>query len=129
MCPVPGPVETLALTFVEETAVYNKDDNMYMLQANISWQPPLEPNGVITKYTYTLEESNNSMLLSSDTTNKTSVSVDVSVSPYTNYTVRVQGFTSIGPGNESVTTTLSLEAGEQAVYSLTVCRPFVCHLS
>ena len=85
---------------------------MYTLPVRITWDPPLEPNGIILQYEYKLEQSNGvEVIIPLANTTETSVEQNVTVSPFTNYTLMVQAFTSGGGGPIVSITGLSPEAG------------------
>ncbi len=94
---------------MEDTAVYNKTLNTYLVTIEVTWAPPAVPNGIISGYQYALISTDTVV---SDNTTDTSVAVNVTVSPYTNYTVTVRASTSAGMGGEAVDTALSPEAGK-----------------
>ena len=87
---------------------------MYDLNVNISWEAPLEPNGVILRYSYSLVETYNTSNVITEDTNTTDLSVldSVTVSPFTNYTATVVAFTSAGGGNSVMEVAISPEAGK-----------------
>ncbi len=108
----PSAVENLTLTFMEGTADDTKLDNTYSVDVIVTWELPVEPNGIISDYQYTIESSGG-VIIASGSTIKMSVTQTVILSPYTNYTVSVQANNSVGPGQEAMQTTLSPEAGKQ----------------
>ena len=67
---------------------------------NISWNIPTVPNGVIIMYAIRYRESiSNSPYNMTNTTN-TQYSIG-GLLPYTNYTIGVRAYTSVGPGEWS----------------------------
>ena len=87
---------------------------MYDLNITISWEAPLEPNGVILDYTYRLvktDDTSNIVIQNTNTTNQ-SVVESVTVAPYTNYTATVVAFTSAGMGGSVMEVALSPEASK-----------------
>ena len=107
---VPGPVQNMEFVFLEP-ANFNRSSRMYDLNANISWEPPLYPNGMILGYNYTLMETSN-MVVEYTNTALLSVEQSVMVSPFTNYTATVVAFTSAGGGDSVMRVALSPEAGK-----------------
>jgi len=111
----PGPVQSLSVTFILESATYNTELRTYDISVNISWQQPLFPNGEIIAYNYRLVETSNSSNEIITDTNTTdlglSVVQNVTVSPFTNYTATVVAYTSAGSGETSTVVTTSPEAG------------------
>ena len=101
-----GPVEGLAATVTHASGSFN---------ISISWSAPLEPNGIIKLYNYTVTDTATSLevaLVGSELS--TSVD-DVSLSggeAYTNYTVSVFAVNSAGAGEDSTITSLSPDTGE-----------------
>lgn len=102
-------MQDLFFGFKLETAFYSKLDNTYFIQACITWAPPLEANGVITIYSYSIQNSS-TIVFSGNTTNS-SATVNVTVSPYASYTATVQASTIAGRGEVSAVSTVSPEAG------------------
>lgn len=81
-------------------------------EVNVTWQPPLVPNGVITHYSLDLWNATHYL-------NLTSLTNFISIKPlrtYANYYVKVQAHTRVGPGNYSsdVLNVTTLEDGEEA---------------
>ena len=93
---------------------FNSESRMYNLNVTISWEAPLEPRGDIQRYNYRLVETDNAMNIVIDNTNTTDLSVEhnVTVFPYTNYTVTVVAFTSAGMGDSVMEVALSPEASK-----------------
>ena len=111
---VPGPVRNLNVEYTAELTDFNRSSRMYDLIVTISWEAPLEPNGVIRDYTYRLvktDDTSNIVIQNTSTTNQ-SVVESVTVAPYTNYTVTVVAFTSAGSGDSVMEVALSPEAGK-----------------
>ena len=111
----PGPVQSLSVTFILESATYNTELRTFDISVNISWQLPLFPNGEIITYGYRLVETSNSSNEIITDTNTTdlgmSVVRNVTVSPFTNYTATVVAYTSAGRGETATVVTTSPEAG------------------
>lgn len=82
-------------------------------EVNVTWQPPLLPNGVITHYSLELWNSTHFLNLTS-----TSSHIHIThLRKYAQYRVMVQAHTHVGPGNFSseplnITTLEDGEAGE-----------------
>ncbi len=102
------------MNFVQEGAVYSNVNQMYFIEVQIAWEPPIEPNGNISGYQYTIQDSGGAIVFSDNVTG-TSLARNVTVFPYTNYTVTVQASTSAGSGGQVVEIVLSPEAGDQSV--------------
>ena len=64
---------------------------------NITWQVPTEPNGVIIIYEIRYRESNNNVPFHMTNTTNTQYSIG-GLHSYTNYTIGVRAYTSVGPG-------------------------------
>ncbi len=79
-----------------------------MVTIEVIWAPPAVPNGIVSGYQYTLTSTDEGG--ATGNTADTSVTVNVTVSPYTNYTLTVRASTSAGVGCEAVETALSPEA-------------------
>ena len=110
---VPGPVRNLNIEYMAELTNFNSESRMYELNVTISWEAPLEPRGVIQTYNYRLVETDNAMnIVIDDNTADLSVERNVTVFPYTNYTVTVVAFTSAGMGDSVMEVALSPEAGK-----------------
>lgn len=66
-------------------------------EVNVTWQPPLVPNGVITHYSIEIWNSSHHLNLTSETTN-----IHIThLRKYAHYRVMVQAHTRVGPGNYS----------------------------
>ena len=110
---VPGPVRNLNIEYMAELTNFNSESRMYELNVTISWEAPLEPRGNIQRYNYRLVETDNAMnIVIDDNTADLSVERNVTVTPYTNYTVTVVAFTSAGMGDSVMQVALSPEAGK-----------------
>ena len=110
---VPGPVRNLNIEYMAELTNFNSESRMYDLNVTISWEAPLEPRGNIQRYNYRLVETDNAMnVVIDDNTADMSVEHNVTVFPYTNYTVTVVAFTSAGMGDSVMQVALSPEASK-----------------
>ena len=109
----PGPVQSLTVSFLSDSATYNSSTVTYNLLVSISWQPPQYPNGEIITYNYRLVETieDETIVIDANTTD-TSVQRSVTVSPFTNYSATVVAFTSVGGGDSVMEIALSPEAGK-----------------
>ena len=108
----PGPVGDLTAVFDEAGALYNSSARMYFLEVAISWSIPVDPNGIVLGYNYSMQESGGmGFVIPGMNTNLTLVETNVTVVPYTNYTVAVQAFTEGGFGSAERLVVLSPEAG------------------
>ena len=107
----PGPVGNLKVSFNTVELDFNSTTQMYTLDMNITWDKPVNSNGVITLYEVTVyqTDSSNDIVYNGATQTNTSVTPSVMVLPFTNYTVTVVASTS-GQGKNSVIV-LSPEAG------------------
>ena len=97
-----------------DSATYNDSNRTYYLPVRISWQPPQYPNGIIVMYNYSLVETNGAgrVVIAGNTTDtELSVEQNITVSPFTNYTVTVVAFTNVGSGDSVMEIALSPEAG------------------
>ena len=111
---VPSPVQDIVVTFVEDSATYNRTLRTYDISVSISWQLPQYPNGLIVAYSYHLMETNSGIEIIADTnTTNLALSVvrNVTVSPFTNYTTTVVAYTSAGRGETATLVATSPEAG------------------
>lgn len=86
MSPVPGS-PPYGLTF----------ESISPSEVNVTWQPPLIPNGVITHYSLELWNSSHYLNLTSRTNNLHITHLK----KYAQYRVMVQAHTRVGPGNHS----------------------------
>ena len=110
---MPGPVQNLNVEYIAELTNFNSESRMYELNVTISWEAPLEPRGNIQTYNYRLVETDNAMnIVIDDNTADMSVERNVTVFPYTNYTVTVVAFTSAGMGDSVMEVALSPEASK-----------------
>ena len=94
----------------------------------ISWTAPEEPNGDITHYVYTVNDTATGALIIGGTTTGTSI-VDLpltNVVPFTNYTVSVLAVNSAGNGEDSTITTVSPETGKVVPYLCLQCPHILC---
>ena len=81
--------------------MFNTSTNTYVLTAIMTWIEPLEPNGVIIMYQYSIIEFDTSEIISNGTTSgdATFVQTSIVVGAYTNYTVEVSASTRAGVGD------------------------------
>ena len=88
-----------------------------MLILDVSWEEPINPNGIITSYEVTVAEADNSSVIVyiDDSLTVTSVNQTMMIQPFTDYNVTVAASTSAGQG-EGIT--ITYEAGEQILCSL-----------
>lgn len=99
-----GPVENLMADIMRAGSSFT---------ITIMWSPPMEPNGVITNYTYTVTDASDTVLVS-DTTNETFV-MDLNVmdiEPHMDYTLSVIAVNSAGNGMDSQISVLSPQTGK-----------------
>lgn len=110
---VPGPVQNLNVTFLTDSAIFDNVSRTYDLNITISWEEPLDPGGEILNYSYSLQETDSPDNATISETNTTSLSVErnVSVAPFTRYTVTVVVYTGAGRGVEAMEEAVSPEAG------------------
>ena len=109
----PSQVEDLDAMFVISGSTFNPTDRIYTLDINIEWNVPIYPNGVITAYSVTVYQTDDSsdVVYSNDAVTDLAVTESVMVLPFTNYTVSVAASTSAGQGDETTIIILSPEAG------------------
>ena len=67
---------------------------------SVTWNIPTVPNGVIIMYEIRYRESNSSGPYNMSNTSNTQYSIG-GLLPYTNYTIGVRAYTSVGPGEWS----------------------------
>ena len=93
--------------------MFNSTTRMYTLDMIITWDEPVNPNGVITSYEVTVHQTDNpSVTVYTNTTlTVTSVTPSVMVLPFTNYTVTVAASTSAGQGDDVSVNVESPQAG------------------
>ena len=111
----PGPVVTLRAIFNTSELDFNSTTRMYTLDMIITWDEPDNPNGVITSYEVTVQQTDNPSVTvyTNATLTVTSVTPSVMVLPFTNYTVTVAASTSEGQGENTRITVESPEAGRE----------------
>ena len=87
-----------------------------MLILDVSWEEPINPNGVITSYEVTVAEADNSsnIVYTNYSLTVTSIHQTVMIQSFTNYTVTVAASTSAGQG-EGMAINYMYEAGGQSV--------------
>ena len=110
---MPGPVVGLDSTFSTTGRSYNKSIRTYTVDLSITWSEPEYPNGVITLYTVTVTQADDSTVevYSDDSIETPNVTVSVMVVAFTDYTVTVAANTSAGQGDSTTDTVTSPEAG------------------
>ena len=111
----PEKVENVQLTFSSEGS-FDSSSRMYTLDMTISWDEPVNQNGVITSYEVAVAQTDNpsNIVYADDSLTVTSVIQSVMVLPFTNYTVTVTASTSAGEGDPESVVELSPEAGKQS---------------
>ncbi|CAI8003311.1 Usherin, partial [Geodia barretti] len=116
----PGPVGDLGASFVETTAMFDSMDNMWTIDIDITWEEPVNPNGVITAYNVTVYQTDDlsDIVYSNDTLTTPNVTASVEVPAYTDYTVSVAASTSAGQGDEATVSITSPEAAPGRVGNL-----------
>ena len=67
---------------------------------SVTWNIPTVPNGVIIMYEIRYRESNSSGPYNMSNTSNTQYSIG-GLLPYTNYTIGVRAYTTVGPGEWS----------------------------
>jgi hypothetical protein len=87
----PEMVENLDAAFVSDGSVFNSMNNMWTIDIDITWEEPVNPNGVITAYNVTVYKTDDlsDIVYSNDAVTDTSVTASVEVPAYTDYTVSV----------------------------------------
>ena len=109
----PGPVQDLTASFDEDLS-FNPDTRIHTVEISISWSPPTQPNGEITGYNVTVYRTDNTsdIVYNNTMVTDTTVSPQVMVFPFTDYTVSVSASTSAGEGEATEITIESPEAGK-----------------
>ena len=109
----PEMVENLGAAFISDGSVFNSMNNMWTIDIDITWEEPVNPNGVITAYNVTVYQTDDlsDIVYSNDMLTTPNVTASVEVPAYTNYTVSVAASTSAGQGDESTVSITSPEAG------------------
>ena len=77
---------------------------------NITWYPPIEPNGNISLYRIIMVVPREEVVASSGMTGNTLVT---GLTAFTNYSFLVEACTAAGCTNSSITTTATLEIGNE----------------
>ena len=108
--------------FDENEASYDNSTRSYFIAVRITWNPPLQVNGNLLGYYYNLSESDSTDVVLRANTSQTSVEQNVTVAPFTNYTVAVEAFTGAGSGPQETVVILSPEAGTQFIDPTAVCH-------
>ena len=113
-------VENLDAEFVYDGSDFSSMNYMWTIDINITWEEPLNPNGVITTYNVTVYKTDNSsdIVYSNSILTAPNVIAPVVVPANTDYTVTVAASTSAGQGEESFTTVISPEAGESHKFDI-----------
>ena len=116
----PGLVQDLTASFNESSSTFDPDTRMHTLNVVISWDPPTQPNGEITGYTVTVYRNGNTsdIVYNNTMVTDTTVSPQVMVFPFTDYTVSVSASTSAGEGEATEVTIESPEAGMPSIHPL-----------
>ena len=96
--PAPGPPSNVQLVAINSSTLM------------LSWEPPQEPNGVLTGYSYTCKQTSSSMDLETLKTTVTSVLI-TELSPFTIYTCFVSASTTAGEGVSVTVMNITSEAG------------------
>ena len=108
----PGLVVNLEVTFLQELGAYSRAERTYSIPVRITWEPPTEPNGIISGYRYKLQETDNSsVVIPLISTLDLTVSTNVTVNAFTNYSISLQAVTSGGEGMTEIEVILSPQAG------------------
>ena len=121
---VPGEVGILCEVTSFSAFEYSTNQT-YVLILDVSWEEPINPNGIITSYEVTVAEADNSSVIVyiDDSLTVTSVNQTVMIQPFTDYNVTVAASTSAGQG-EGIT--ITYEAGEQTLFYGHVCVHIIC---
>ena len=111
-------VENLDAAFVSDGSVFNSMNNMWTIDIDITWEEPVNPNGVITAYNVTVYKTDDlsDIVYSNNAVTDTSVTASVEVPAYTDYTVSVAASTSAGQGEEATVNITSPEAGNLRIF-------------
>ena len=106
-------VENLDAAFVSDGSVFNSMNNMWTIDIDITWEEPVNPNGVITAYNVTVYKTDDlsDIVYSNNTLTTPNVTASVEAPAYTDYTVSVAASTSAGQGEEATVNITSPEAG------------------
>ena len=108
---VSDPVRDLMVTF--ESMSFDSLSNTYNLTASLQWAEPLEPNGNITSYEYTVALATNPLNpIVDEMTSMTSAQAMFMVTPYRQYIFTVLAVTGGGQGMAQSQTMFSPEAGK-----------------
>ena len=107
-------MSAFVIYFIVPSAVLNLNASINSTHIKITWDPPANPNGIVS-YRVSTEERDlhsNSVILifSANNVNKTGVSYGYIVEPYSEYTTNVTSMTRAGLGE---TATEVLQTSEQ----------------
>ena len=121
----PGPVQDLNASFNESSLTFDPDSRMHTVDIVISWDPPTQPNGEITGYNVTVYRTDDlsDVVYNNTMVTDTTISPQVMVLPFTDYTVSVSASTSAGEGEATEVTIESPEAGEHSSCTLSSVLP------
>ncbi len=109
-------MRSVSLSFGSVTS-FNSTSNEVTVSISITWVEPLEPNGVVNLYNYTLVDVDDEPVQSTLSTGLISVDTNVTVSPYQLYRVRVVATTTGGTGEAAFSMSQrSPEAGTQSLH-------------
>ena len=113
-------VENLDAEFVSDGSDFSSVNYMWTINIDITWEEPLNPNGVITTYSVTVYQTDNSsdIVYSNSILTAPNVIAPVVVPANTDYTVTVTASTEAGQGEESSITITSPEAGESHKFDI-----------
>ena len=108
---VPEMVENLNAAFILD-GNFDTTTQQWEIDLNITWERPTNPNGIITNYSVTVYQTDNSSnVVYRSSRTQPNVVASVMVAAYVNYTVTVSAFTSAGEGEDNSFITISPEAG------------------
>ena len=109
---MPGQVRDLVVGF--EGNMFNSTSNLHTLTANLQWVEPLEPQGNITSYEYSIFPAADPTASPVDgATSMTSAQSVVMATPFVQYNFSVLAVTGGGQGLSVVQSIFSPEAGKE----------------